>query len=282
MPGSTSATRSSRAIGGRLFLYALTNEGFYAIPSGTVLATSDDGARLVRVRAGRPARLAVLADARASEPSARPAAGRSGTRPPTGRTTASRSCCARRTAARSSASATIHRGDANDETEIAFLPRADGSLSARLVATCRLEVTPDNLVGHPDAGDAPRLRRSSLHRVESTSARSARRLTRLDGPVAFADGGRLFFVARAQPGPRHWPFAPRERLRAASAPRSGGSTRAARRRTGRAPARRGSSGSPTSRARATPRTPASRSRAARSSPTTTRAASTATTRGSSA
>jgi len=30
-------------------------------------------------------------------------------------------------------------------------------------------------------------------------------VTRLDGPVAFADGGRLFFVARAQPGARRWP-----------------------------------------------------------------------------
>src|SRR5512134_1308134 len=32
-------------VGEELLLYALTNRGFYAIPSGTVLAASDDGAR---------------------------------------------------------------------------------------------------------------------------------------------------------------------------------------------------------------------------------------------
>ena len=30
-------------------------------------------------------------------------------------------------------------------------------------------------------------------------------MTRLDGPVAFADGARLFAVARAHPGARRWP-----------------------------------------------------------------------------
>jgi hypothetical protein len=191
-------------IGGRLFLYALTNPGFYAAPSATVLATSDDGAAWSAFEpVGPPGWLFWRMRAHPSErsPGGGPVWYASAYWKDHGESILLRSPDGRAF----ERLATIHRGDANDETEIAFLPRADGSLSDRLVATCRLEITPDNLVGHSAAATLlafadPPYTDWSRERTVRTQA------TRLDGPVAFADGGRLFFVARAQPGPRHWPF----------------------------------------------------------------------------
>jgi len=85
----------------------------------------------------------------------------------------------------------IHAGDANDETAIEFLP--DG----RLLATARLEVTPDAVLGNARAGTAvaiaaPPYVEWSEHRVDTT---------RLDGPNLFSLDGRVFAVARWQPGP---------------------------------------------------------------------------------
>ena len=190
-------------IGGRLFLYALTNAGFYAIPSGTVLATSDDGAGWSAFEpVGPPGWLFWRVRAHPTEraPGGERIWYASAYWKDHGESILLRSPDGRAF----ERVATIHRGDANDETEIAFLPRADGSLSERLVATCRLEVTPDNLIGHADA--ATLLAFSDPPYTEWSRERTVRtQVTRLDGPVAFADGGRLFFVARAQPGARRWP-----------------------------------------------------------------------------
>jgi hypothetical protein len=190
-------------IGGRLLLYALTNAGFYAIPSGTVLATSDDGAGWSAFEpVGPPGWLFWRMRAHPTEraPGGEPVWYASAYWKDHGESILLRSPDGRAF----ERVATIHRGDANDETEIAFLPRADGSLAERLVATCRLEVTPDNLVGHEDA--ATLLAFSDPPYTEWRRERTVRtQVTRLDGPVAFADGGHLFFVARAQPGARRWP-----------------------------------------------------------------------------
>jgi hypothetical protein len=73
------------------------------------------------------------------------------------------------------------------------------------VATARLEGAADSIDGHPDA--ATLLAFADPPYTEWSEARKRRsRATRLDGPVAFADRGRLFAVARAQPGPRSWPL----------------------------------------------------------------------------
>jgi hypothetical protein len=85
----------------------------------------------------------------------------------------------------------IQEGNGNDETDIAFLP--DG----RMLATTRLEVTPDTVLGNYDG-------RTGLHvaappYTEWTTHES--RLTRLDGPNLFTLDGQVFAVARYQPDP---------------------------------------------------------------------------------
>jgi hypothetical protein len=85
----------------------------------------------------------------------------------------------------------LHEGDANDETALEFL--ADG----RMLFTARLEVTPDSVLGNEGArtliGVAPPPYKD-WKTVDS-------RVTRLDGPALFAHAGRIFAVARYQPGP---------------------------------------------------------------------------------
>jgi hypothetical protein len=87
---------------------------------------------------------------------------------------------------------TIYQGEANDETAIEFLP--DG----RLLATARLEVTPDSVTGHKDAST---LLAVSEPPFEHWSYRKSQ-VTRLDGPVLFSHAGRIFAVARHQDGGR--------------------------------------------------------------------------------
>ena len=150
VPGSDIRDPIFAAIGGRLFLYALTNQGFYAIPSGTVLATSDDGeAWSAFAPVGPPGWLfwRLRAHPRERGPDGEPIWYASAYWKDHGESILLRSPDGRDW----QRVATIHRGDANDETEIAFLPRADGSLSDRLVATARLEVQPDSLTGNADA-----------------------------------------------------------------------------------------------------------------------------------
>lgn len=88
----------------------------------------------------------------------------------------------------------IHRGDGNDETALEFLP------GGRLLATARLEVTPDTVLGHCDAGTA-----IAVADPPYTTWRTARsQVTRLDGPALFRVGDTVFAVARHQPGARGW------------------------------------------------------------------------------
>jgi hypothetical protein len=204
VPGSDIRDPIFAPVGVRLFLYALTNQGFYAIPSGSVLSTSEDGERWSAFEPVGPAGwLLWRVRPHPSErgPGGAPLLYASAYWKDHGESILLRSADGRAW----ERVATIHRGDANDETEIAFLPRADGSLSARLAATARLEGAPDSLTGHRAActllafADPPYTEWSEGRKVRTD-------VTRLDGPVAFADRGRLFAVARAQPGARRWPL----------------------------------------------------------------------------
>ena len=203
VPGSDIRDPIFVPVGEELLLYALTNQGFYAIPSGTVLAASEDGARWSDFQPVGPA--GWLFWRVRAHPSERAAGGgplwyASAYWKDHGESILLRSPDGRAW----ERVATIHRGDANDETEIAFLPGPDGAETSRMAATARLEITPDSLTGHADAAtllafaDPPYTEWSDARKVRTAA-------TRLDGPVSFAYGGRLFAVARAQPGPRRWP-----------------------------------------------------------------------------
>jgi hypothetical protein len=204
VPGSDIRDPIFAPIGERLLLYALTNQGFYATPSGTVLAASDDGARWSEFEAvGPPGWLfwRVRPHPSEREPGGGPLWYASAYWKDHGESILLRSADGRAW----DRVASIHRGEANDETEITFLPGPDGAPTSRMLATARLEVSPDSLAGHPDASTL--LAFSDPPYREWSDARKLRsRVTRLDGPVSFADGGRLFAVARAQPGPRRWPL----------------------------------------------------------------------------
>jgi hypothetical protein len=172
------------AIGNRLFLYALSNDGFTATPEGTWLATSDDGREWTpfepvgprgwlfwrpKSRDGRTWYVAAYWREHGESILLRSEDGRAWTRV-----------------------STIHTGEGNDETAIEFLP--DG----RLLATARLEVTPDTFTGNDAA--------STLIAVAAPPythwSKQRSRVTRLDGPVLFSWGGHVYAVARAQPGRR--------------------------------------------------------------------------------
>lgn len=172
------------SIGGRLFLYALPNKGLRALPYGTIYSVSENG----------------------SDWSAFAAIDHPGWlfwRPKTrdgitwyvaaywhrhGKSILLKS----HDGANWLVVSTINDGEGNDETDLEFLP--DG----RLLVTARLEVTPDNPWGNANA--------STLIAIASPPYADWRytksQVTRLDGPALFALGGRIFAVARFQPGKR--------------------------------------------------------------------------------
>lgn len=171
-------------IGGRLFLYALPNSSTYATPEGTVLATSDDAVHWSAFApVGPPGWLFW-----------RPKS------PDGGRTwyvsaywhEHGESILLRSTDGIEWARVSrIYRGEANDETAIEFLP--DG----RLLATARLEVTADAILGNADAGTAIAVAQPPFEEWEVTRVST----NRLDGPRLFSHEGRVYAVARWQPGP---------------------------------------------------------------------------------
>jgi len=199
VPGSDIRDPKLAAIGDQLFLYALTNQGFYAIPSGTVLATSDDAVRWSDFEPVGPEGWLFWRPKRSAEGA--PGGGDlwyvSAYWKDHGESILLRSSDGRAWERVS----TIHRGEANDETEIEFLPDADGRPSTRLMATARLEVTPDAFTGNAEASTL--LAFSDPPYTGWSDARKLRtQVTRLDGPILFSDRGRVFAVARAQPGGR--------------------------------------------------------------------------------
>lgn len=170
-------------IDGTLFLYALPNQGRMATPIGTLLATSRDGRSWTPFEPVGPAGWLFW------RPKTRD--GRvwyvSAYWKDHGRSILLRSDDGRLWQRVS----TIHEGDGNDETAIEFLP--DG----RLLATARLEVTPDTLLGNDEAGTL--LAVAEPPYTEWTKTRTG--ATRLDGPVLFSHAGSVFAVARWQPPP---------------------------------------------------------------------------------
>ena len=193
VPGKDIRDPKLAAIGDRLFLYALANEGFQAVPSGTVLATSDDGVAWSEFEPVGPPGWLFWRPKR--EPRSE---GRiwwvSAYWKDHGESIVLRSTDGRDWERIGS----VHRGEGNDETEIEFLHAPLGG-APRLVATARLEVTPDRFLGNADASTL--LAFADAPYADWSDARKRRdRTTRLDGPVLFSDRGRVFAVGRHQPG----------------------------------------------------------------------------------
>src|SRR5262249_15771073 len=88
---------------------------------------------------------------------------------------------------------TIHRGDANDETEIEFLD--DG----RLLATARLEMAADNLLGHAPACTAIAV----AEPPHQTWTQHRSRGSRLDRPLLLSQRRTHFHSPRPHPPPHH-------------------------------------------------------------------------------
>ncbi len=175
-------------IGGRLFLYALPNSSTYATPEGTVLATSDDAVDWSPFEpVGPPGWLFWRPKSPDGGRSWYVAAYWHGH----GRSMLLRS----EDGHAWDPVSVIHEGDGNDETAIEFLP--DG----RLLATARLEITPDALLGNAGAHTLVAVAKPPYESWTTTRVGT----TRLDGPNLFSVGGRVFAVGRWQPGP-YGPF----------------------------------------------------------------------------
>jgi len=171
-------------IGDRLFLYALPNSGVMATPEGSVVSISEDGMTWSDFQPVGPSGWLFWrpksADARTWYVPAywwdhgesillRSLDGLEWERV-----------------------STIYQGEGNDETAVEFLP--DG----RLLATARLEVTPDTLIGNNDASTLLAVAEPPFERWSYRKSQ----VTRLDGPVLFSHAGRIFAVARHQAGDR--------------------------------------------------------------------------------
>jgi hypothetical protein len=184
VPGKDIRDPKLALIGGRLHLYALPNSGKMATPEGTLLATSEDAVHWTPLEPIEPAGWLLW----------RPKSNDGGKTwyVPAYWKDHGKSILLRSNDGRDwEQVSVIQEGNGNDETDIVFLP--DG----RLLATTRLEVTPDTVLGHYDG-------RTGIHvaappYTEWSTHES--RLTRLDGPNLFALDGEVFAVARYQPDP---------------------------------------------------------------------------------
>ncbi|HTO70157.1 MAG TPA: sialidase family protein [Myxococcota bacterium] len=180
-------------IGGRLFLYVLPNKGFYALPYTTLYATSEDGEKWTELRPveirGAPERGWLFWRPRTRD-------GETFYVPAYWNGHGHSILLSSRDGVHWELVSRIWDGEGNDETDFEWLP--DG----RMLATARLEVTPDRILGNRDAST---LLATSAPPYQSWSyARS--RVTRLDGPALFAHAGRVFAVARRQSGSRRFPM----------------------------------------------------------------------------
>ncbi|HVP28752.1 MAG TPA: hypothetical protein VMW35_06280 [Myxococcota bacterium] len=191
MPGQDIRDPKLVPIGAKLFLYALPNTGLAATPYGTVYSTSEDGLRWESLR---PIEIEGLPEDEASgwllwRPKTRD--GVTWLVPAYWRDHGRSILLSTQDGVRFRLVSRIWQGDGNDETDFEFLP--DG----RILATARLEIAPDSLLGHPGA-----------HTLLATAAPPYERwsyaksfVARLDGPALFAHDGRVFAVARYQPPP---------------------------------------------------------------------------------
>lgn len=188
VPGKDIRDPKLAVIGGKLFLYALPNSGTMATPEGTVLATSDDAVTWTPFEPVGPEGWLFW---RPKSPD-----GGATWYVPAYWKDHGESILLRSHDGRAwERVSTIHRGNGNDETDIEFLP--DG----RLLATARLEITPDSVFGHADAATAIAV--ADPPYTEWRTIRS--QVTRLDGPALVRIDDTVFAVARHQPEPRGWP-----------------------------------------------------------------------------
>jgi len=184
VPGKDIRDPKLAVIGGKLHLYALPNAGVAATPEGTMLATTADGATWSELAPIEPDGWLFW----------RPKSNDGGETwyVPAYWKDHGKSILLRSTdGTQWEQVSVIQEGNGNDETDFEFLP--DG----RILATTRLEVTPDTVLGNYDG-------RTGIHvaappYTEWTTHES--RVTRLDGPNLFALDGRIFAVARYQPNP---------------------------------------------------------------------------------
>lgn len=192
VPGEDIRDPKFAVIGGKLFLYALPNKGRRALPYATLYSTSDDGAKWTPFR-----KVAIEGVAPEGWLFWRPKT-RDGSTwyVPAYWNEHGHSILLRSTdGIHWTFVSRIFDGEGNDETDFEWLP--DG----RMLATARLEVTPDTILGNRNASTLLALADPPFERW--TYARS--RVTRLDGPALFAHAGRVFAVARRQAG-RRWPW----------------------------------------------------------------------------
>lgn len=167
-------------IHGRLFLYALPNDSWRAIPNRTVVTSSADGVTWEPVRDVEPLGWLFW------RPKTRDGV--------TWYVTAywhqhGKSALLQSTdGERWSMVSTINEGEGNDETDFEFLP------NGRILATARLEGRADNMWGSADASTLIAVAPPPYERW--SSAKSA--VTRLDGPVLFPYNGWVYAVARYQ------------------------------------------------------------------------------------
>jgi hypothetical protein len=171
-------------IGGRLFLYALPNSGVMATPEGSVVSISEDGMTWSEFRPVGPKGWLFWRPKSAD--------GRTWYVPAYWWDHGESILLRSHDGLEWEQVSTIYQGEGNDETAIEFLP--DG----RLLATARLEVTPDTLIGNNDASTLLAVAEPPFERWSYRKSQ----VTRLDGPVLFSHAGRVFAVARHQPGAR--------------------------------------------------------------------------------
>jgi hypothetical protein len=185
VPGKDVRDPKLAVIGGKLFLYALPNSSIAATPEGTVLATSDDAVTWTPFEPVAPEGWLFW------RPKS-PDGGATWYVPAYWKEHGKSILLRSRDGRAWERVSTIHRGEGNDETDIEFLP--DG----RLLATARLEITPDSVLGN--AGAATAIAVAEPPYTEWRTIRS--QVTRLDGPALFRIDDTVFAVARHQPEPR--------------------------------------------------------------------------------
>ena len=172
---------------GRLHVFALPNEGLMATPTHTVLATSDDGRAWSGFEPVGPEGWLLW------RPKTRD--GRTWYAPAYWHEHGESALLRSKDLRTWTRVSRIHKGDANDETAIEFLP--DG----RLLATARLEGSADSAFGHQEAGTLLAVARPPFTEWESVKSY----VDRLDGPALFSHAGRVYAVARHQEGRRRSP-----------------------------------------------------------------------------
>ncbi|HVN64431.1 MAG TPA: sialidase family protein [Candidatus Binataceae bacterium] len=184
MPGEDIRDPKFAAIGDRLFVYALPNKGLRAAPYGTVYSASDDGEHWPAFKMiEHPGWLFW----RPKSPD-----GRNWYVPAYWHDHGKSILLTSTDGVAWSIVSEIYNGEGNDETDIEFL--SDG----KMLATARLEVTPDNPLGN--ANSSTLIAIASPPYTDWRYAKST--VTRLDGPALFRHDGQVFAVARYQPGPR--------------------------------------------------------------------------------